>query len=391
MKSGIVATSSSSEKHVARRVLVVDDSAFMRKLISDVVADGGEFEVVGTARDGEDALRKVRALDPDIVTLDVEMPGFDGLEALRRIMYEFPRPVVMLSAGGADHGAAATLRALELGAVDFVRKPSGPISLDLGRVRDHLFDALRAAASAQQSVAYTPGRVAPIEPTVLPTTTVSATRTAVQPGRAKASTRPRHVTTPRRVVCIASSTGGPAALTHIIPHLTLRSDTAVVVVQHLPGTFTTSLAHRLDHLARMPVVEVQHGMSLHGGHVYIAQGGRHLVLVEDASSMQFELSDGAPIWGVRPAADPLFASAARLFGAACVGVVLTGMGRDGAEGLRLVRGSGGIGIVQDRESSIVPGMPVAARDHAGADHVTPLADVAATIETVLTKLSERVA
>ena len=135
-----------SNESAPRRVLVVDDSAFMRRMISDVVGSSGEFVVIGTARDGEDALRKVHALNPDIVTLDIQMPGLDGLDALGYIMSELPRPVVMLSAGGADGGAEATLRALELGAVDFVRKPSGPISLDLGRVREDLLDALRAAS-----------------------------------------------------------------------------------------------------------------------------------------------------------------------------------------------------------------------------------------------------
>lgn len=376
----------SIDKRSPRRVLVVDDSAFMRRLISDVVSEDGEFEVVGTARDGEDAMRKVRSLDPDIVTLDVQMPGVDGLEALRQIMHELPRPVVMLSAGGSDHGAAATLRALELGAVDFVRKPSGPISLDLGRVREDLIDALRAAASAQYVVI--PHVVIPPASRVAPSSDTAGARDklGIVTGRLRAATTTRAAagtgSPPSRVVCIASSTGGPAALTRIVPLLPALSDTAIIVVQHLPGTFTASLAQRLDNAARMPVLEVQHEMRLLGGHVYIAQGGRH-VSVESKPFPHFVLSDGPTLWGVRPAADPLFASIARLFGSRSIGVVLTGMGRDGAEGLRLVRAAGGVGIVQDRESSVVPGMPVAARDIAGADFVVALDDIARTLEQVL--------
>jgi two-component system chemotaxis response regulator CheB len=365
---------------MARRVLVVDDSAFMRRLISDVIA-GNEFEVVGTARDGEDALRKLRILNPDIVTLDVEMPGIDGIEALRRIMTDHPRPVVMLS-GGSDEGAAATLRALELGAIDFVRKPSGPISLDLEHVREQLFSALRAAATAQQAnrvvKVRTPAFRAP--EAVLPTVRKSHTgsfRTPQLPA-----------TAPRHVVCIASSTGGPAALTHIVPALARQDDTAFIVVQHLPQTFTASLAQRLDQYSAMPVVEVQHGMQLCAGRVYIAQGGSHLT-VEHRESLEFVLNDGAPVWGVRPAADPLFESVVRAFGRRTVGVVLTGMGRDGAQGLKSIREAGGVGIVQDRTSSVIPGMPVAALEHAGSDYIAALDDVAVVIAQALARIAER--
>ena len=353
----------------------------MRRLISDVVGADPTFEVVGTARDGEDALRKVRALDPDIVTLDVVMPGMDGLEALRVIMNEYPRPVVMLSAGGPD-GAAATLRALELGAVDFVRKPSGPISLDLGRVREHLFDALHAASSAQPSSSVAARVAAAPLPIVEPRASSTTRKRSVARGVAS-------IVPPRWVVCIASSTGGPAALTRIVPALQMHEGVAYIVVQHLPETFTRSLAHRLDQLSRIPVVEVQDTMALSGGHIYIAQGGRH-VKVADKPRLHFVLDDGAPIWGVRPAADPLFESVAGLFGASVMGVVLTGMGRDGAEGLKVIRDHGGIGIVQDRESSVVPGMPVAAREHAGCEHVVSLDLVAATVEHALEQLKGEV-
>lgn len=354
---------SDSERSALRRVLVVDDSAFMRRMVSEVVASSGEFTVVGTARDGEDALRKVHALDPDIVTLDVEMPGLDGLDALGYIMSEVPRPVVMLSAGGAGGGVEATLRALELGAVDFVRKPSGPISLDLGRVRDELLEALRAASC----------------------TNLRGVHVMARSQRHVARTRkpPAEITGSRvqRVVCIAASTGGPAALTQVIPRLARDLDAAVLVVQHMPKGFTASLAQRLDSISALTVSEAVHGAVVQHGHVYIAPGGQHMCVAKSAADgeVRIQLNEEPTMWGVRPAADPLFISASQVFGVDVIGVVLTGMGRDGAEGLRVLRQGGALGIVQDRGSAIIAGMPMAALQHAGAEFVVPLPDVAQTI------------
>lgn len=352
-----------------RRVLVVDDSAFMRRMISEVVASSGEFTVVGTARDGEDALRQVHALNPDIVTLDVQMPGLDGLDALGYIMSEVPRPVVMLSAGGADGGAEATLRALELGAVDFVRKPSGPISLDLGRVREELLDALRAASCTNLRGVNVLARMQ---------------RSAAAANASVFSDANAGV---QRIVCIASSTGGPAALTQVIPKLPRDLNAAVLVVQHMPKGFTASLAQRLHSLGPLVVSEAVHGQTLQNGHVYIAPGGLHMRVQQFGDSTRVLLNDDPTEWGVRPAADPLFKTVASTFGAAAIGVVLTGMGRDGAEGLRVLRNAGALGIVQDKESAVIAGMPVAALNHAGADYVVPLGTVAHTISAAVSALA----
>lgn len=352
-----------------RRVLVVDDSAFMRRMVSEVVSFSGEFEVIGTARDGDDALRQIHALNPDIVTLDIEMPGLDGLDALGYIMSELPRPVVMLSAGGADGGVEATLRALELGAVDFVRKPSGPISLDFDRVREELLDALRAAAC-----------------TNLRGVSVLA-RTRANVAAYTASTRTMQLSDAQHVVCIAASTGGPAALTQIIPRLARELNAAVLIVQHMPKGFTNSLAKRLHSLGPLSVAEASDGQPIRSGHAYVAPGGLHMRVRECAEGLRLALSDDPTEWGVRPAADPLFSTAARLYGPSAVGVVLTGMGRDGAEGLRLMRRAGALGIVQDADSAIIPAMPVAALKHAGADYVVPLAAIAHTISAAVARLS----
>ncbi|MGV3709797.1 MAG: protein-glutamate methylesterase/protein-glutamine glutaminase [Gemmatimonas sp.] len=354
-----------------RRVLVVDDSAFMRRMVSDVVMSSGEFTVIGTARDGEDALHKVHTLNPDIVTLDVQMPGLDGLDALGYIMSEVPRPVVMLSAGGSDGGAEATLRALELGAVDFVRKPSGPISLDLGRVREELLDALRAASC-----------------TNLRGVNVLA-RAARAVSRSAASIVSLVADHPQRVVCIATSTGGPAALTQVVPKLPRDLDAAVLIVQHMPRGFTASLAQRLNLQSALPVSEAVHSELIRNGHVYVAPGGYHMRVEAGADGPRLMMNEEAPEWGVRPAADQLFSSAAMVFGAAAVGVVLTGMGRDGAEGLRQMRAAGAIGIVQDRESAVIAGMPVAALNHAGADHVVALVAVANAISAAVVTVADR--
>ena len=343
-------------------VLVVDDSAFMRKVISEIIDASEEFEVVGTARNGHDALKQIHALDPSIVTLDIEMPELDGLQTLGYIMSETPRPVVMLSAGETGDGAEAlTIRALELGAVDFIRKPSGPISLDLATVRGQLLDALRAAAEVNLHGVSMLAR--------------PQLRGASRPSGAGGAAS--------RVVVIAASTGGPRALADVIPGLARNLDAAVLIVQHMPSGFTRSLAARLDVLSSLPVKEAEQGMRIEHGRVYLAPGGKHMKVVLIDSIPTLSLDDSPPIWGVRPSADPLFRSASEVFGTDVIGVVLTGMGRDGAAGLKAIRDAGGRGIVQNKETSIVYGMPQAALSAAGADRVSPLQDVAAAISELL--------
>lgn len=337
-------------------VLVVDDSSFMRRTIREILGGTAEFVVAGTARNGREALLQLRALDPDIVTLDVEMPQMDGLETLERIMSEAPRAVVMLSGATTARGQDLTLRALELGAVDFVRKPSGPISLDLPTVATRLVDALRAASHANLHVlaARVPRHASEGDAPSPP----SLSRAALAG--------------PSRVIGIAASTGGPRALACLVPNLPRDLDAAVLIAQHMPSGFTRSLAQRLNALGALPVAEAVHGESLGAGRVYLAPGGRHMRVVGSAAAARIELGDDAAVWGVRPAADPLFDSIARLFGSACVGVVLTGMGRDGSSGLRAIRQAGGKAVVQDRASSTIYGMPHAALQHAGADRVASL-------------------
>lgn len=347
-----------------RTVLVVDDSAFMRRVIADMVDSAApEFRVVGTARDGADALRQIHTLEPDIVTLDIEMPVLDGIAALERIMATAPRPIVMLSAAGGGDTADLTIKALELGAVDFVRKPSGPVSLDLNTVRERLLSALRAAAMVN------PRSVALLSSS---TGTVGAPPDGDGVGA-------------DWVVVIAASTGGPRALAEIIPGIPRDLGAAVLVVQHMPGGFTRSLAHCLDLTSALRVREATSDEMIVRDRVYVAPGGYHMRVTREAGRAAIALDSGAPIWGVRPAADPLFRSAAEVFGRRSVGVVLTGMGRDGAQGLRAIRDAGGQAVVQDQMTLIVFGMPQAALSVAGADRVVPLPEVATAISDLVAR------
>ena len=339
-------------------VLVVDDSAFMRKLIAEIVEASGEYRVVGTAADGIEALERIRSLGPDIVTLDIEMPRLDGLQALEQIMKEMPRPVVMLSAAGSERGNEMTLRALERGAIEFVRKPSGPISIDLLAVRKELAAALNAARAVNMA---------------------GVRKMQSSAGRAPAdSTSTKSVGSARRVVAIASS-------------MVARGRS--LNYSQFAGRPRRGCSHRPAHAARIhphtvasprrdeppSVSEAEDGEPIKDNHVYLAPGGFHMRAGGEVVSATIRLDTTATVWGVRPAADPLFASVAALFGPAAIGVILTGMGRDGAEGLRQIRDAGGTAVIQDRDSSIIYGMPQAALTLAGADRVAAAQDMAAVI------------
>src|SRR5918999_1237617 len=345
-------------------VLVVDDSAFMRKLVSEMVDGSGEFRVIGTARNGLEALKKIHSLDPDLVTLDIEMPELDGIGALGYIMSETPRPVVMLSGAAAESGRDPAIQALELGAVEFVKKPGGPISLDLDRVRDRLLDALRA--SRQVNLRGMP---------------MLARRSD---GKAVPHALPRGGSWATRAVAIAASTGGPRALAELVPALRADLDAAVLIVQHMPAGFTKSLAERLDLHFPLAVAEAQDGERVVHNRVYLAPGGQHMRVRLQGGVPVIALDTTPPVWGVRPSADLLFRSVADVFGAASIGVVLTGMGRDGAEGLRAIHEAGGLGVAQDRATSIIYGMPHAALLAGGVDQVLPLQAIAGAVTDLLT-------
>lgn len=363
-----------------RGVLVVDDSALVRAVVRDLIDAIEGFEVIGTASDGMEALSAVRALAPDIVTLDVHMPALDGLGVLERIMRDSPRPVVMLSGAESDGSVDLTLRALELGAVDFVRKGAAGAA-GQGAMAIRLRAALLAAAATNLGAVSRPTprlQHAVSDPLVaVPDLVARGAAPAERPGGATA----------RAAVAVAASTGGPRALAEVFAAMPADLDAAVLVVQHMPRGFTAGLARRLTQLSPLPVKEAVAGEAVATGQAYVAPGGRHMRVEAGGDGVRIALDDGAPVWGVKPAADPMFLSVARVYGEACAGVVLTGMGRDGALGLSAIREAGGGAIVQDEATSAVYGMPREALALAGADRVAaPSAIGAAVAELLLARV-----
>jgi two-component system, chemotaxis family, protein-glutamate methylesterase/glutaminase len=356
--------SSTSERG---RVLVVDDSAFFRRMLTDVVEGSGEFCVVATARDGMDALRKVRALAPDLVLMDLEMPELDGLGAIGYIMAESPRPIVVVSAH-AGPGASTAIRALELGAVDLVAKEEERGSAATARFAERLMSVLRTARAAEIKRV---GRGAERGPELHSAPPAASTAAATF------------------CVAIAASTGGPRALSELVPLLPTGLDAGVVVVQHMPPKFTRSLAERLAGRSRYRVVEAEEGMPLLADTAYVAPGDYHMRITGGPGPACVVLDQGPTVWGVRPAADPLFSSVAARFGARAIGVVLTGIGRDGAQGVRQIHDAGGIGLAQDRDSATIYGMPGAALQAGGITSVLPISQMAARIAADLTQLRSR--
>lgn len=355
-------------------VLVVDDSAFMRKMVSEMVASEPTLRLAGWARDGEDALEQIERLQPRVVTLDIEMPGLDGfavLEALaKRPAASAPVSVVMLSSL-TQQGAEATLRCLEMGAVDFVAKPSGAISLDVESVRDDLLAKIKAASHSRSVAALaargTDRRAATSQPV------------AGQPEPGPPRRGLGAANSARGVIVIGASTGGPRALQELVAGLVPeRVGLPIVIVQHMPPRFTASLAEHIARVAKpgLGIVEAKPGYRLEVGRALLAPGGKHLVFSSEGVA---RLSDEPPIHGVRPAVDVTMMSLAAIYKSETYGVLLTGMGRDGARAMKLIRDLGGHTLAEDESSCVVYGMPKAAVELGGVERVVPLHDMAGAI------------
>lgn len=346
------------------RLLVVDDSVFMRKLLSDLFAGEADFTVIDTARNGKEAVDKVKKLKPDLVTMDVEMPIMDGLKALELVMKECPTPVVMISSL-TQAGAVATLQALELGAVDFIAKTAGPISSVSG-IKNEILNKCRAAARAN----------------VLQLTKARATSTV--------SLLQKTHSTPmglqdERIVAIGTSTGGPRALQEVITKLPGNIPCGVLVVQHMPPGFTKSLADRLNSLSSVTVKEAEHNDVIRPGLVLIAPGDYHMLIEREGGKAVVKLNQNPPIGGHRPAVDPMMESVARVFGSKTIGVILTGMGHDGAKGIQAIKHQNGQTIAEDQSTAVVYGMPKSAIEMGVVDKTAPITGIAAEILRALSK------
>lgn len=322
------------------RVLIVDDSAVVRQLLSTLLSADPEIEVVGTAPDPHVARERIKALNPDVVTLDVEMPHMDGVTFLRKIMTLRPTPVVMISTL-TQAGAETTLEALEIGAVDFIAKPVTDLAHAMTGLASELQNKVKAAARARIGVRRLPAT--PAAPRVH---------------------RPRPQGSSGKIVFIGASTGGVEALKVVL--MGLPPDCPpTLITQHMPPRFTAAFAERLNRECAMTILEAVHDQVIEPGHVYIAPGSHHLEIHRSGGRNVCRLSDGPPVSGHRPSVDVLFRSAARTTGKSAVGVILTGMGKDGAEGMLEMRQAGAITLGQNEETSLVYGMPRVAFERGG--------------------------
>jgi two-component system, chemotaxis family, protein-glutamate methylesterase/glutaminase len=333
------------------RVLIVDDSALMRQLISTMLSADPEIEVVGTAPDPHVARERIKSLHPDVVTLDIEMPRMDGLTFLRKIMALRPMPVVMISTL-TRAGAEVTLEALEIGAVDFIAKPVHDVASAMGELAEELQSKVKAAA--RSSVRVRQSHPSPARP------------------------RPLLNRATGRIVLIGASTGGVEALKEVLMRLPADCP-PILVTQHMPATFTPAFARRLDNECPMTVSEATNNARVEAGHAYIAPGGYHLELVRSGSHLACSVHDGPAVSGHRPSADVLFRSAARIAGTTSIGVILTGMGKDGADGLLELRQAGAMTLGQDEASSLIYGMPRVAFERGAVIRQLPLSEMADAI------------
>jgi two-component system, chemotaxis family, protein-glutamate methylesterase/glutaminase len=332
------------------RVLVVDDSALMRKLIPTILQRDPSIEVVGTAMDGAFALKKIEEIHPDVVTLDLEMPRMDGIEALRLIMRRAPMPVIVFSTHSKE-GAYTTFKALALGAIDFVAKPRDAAAGHLDAIAAQLIEKIKIAKRASGK----------------------KLRTAIEPEPTpvrKKTARP--ALPPNRIVAIGISTGGPIALQYVLSQIPADFPASIVVVQHMPEGFTEMFAKRLDECCALEVDEAKSGDLLVAGRVLICPGNRHIMVRRMPRGDMVVLSDGPPVNGHRPSADVLFHSVAQEFALTAVGVIMTGMGEDGAEGLGAIKSAGGVTIAQSEDTCVVSGMPRAAILKGYAKNIVPL-------------------
>jgi len=364
-------------KHLVKkkiRVLIADDSALMRKLIKNVLSKDPQIEVVGFARDGLEAIKRVIEFAPDVLVLDIEMPKMNGLEVLKRITRLKPTPTIIFSALTKED-TQLTIQALNLGAIDVVSKPGGPISLDISEVAEELIKKVKLAASI--------GIVGIKKLRSISKPILQAKVTKYKKPR-PTKLELKISESPIIAVAIASSTGGPSALATVLSKFSSDIPAVILIVQHMPPYFTKRLAEHLNSISNIEVKEAANNDVLKNGTAYIAPGNYHMIVKKEFNdSIKVEIFNGPKINNVRPSADPLFESVAKVFGRNSIAVVLTGIGNDGAEGVKSIKSVGGYVIAQDEETSVVFGMPKAAIETGCVDTVLPLHKIGEEVEKIV--------
>jgi len=354
------------------RVLIADDSAFMRKVLHSILLAEPGFEVVGEARDGREAVAQCEALKPDVISMDINMPHMDGLQATEQIMSSNPRPILVVSSETRE-GAEITLKALELGAIDFVAKPSSGVDLDMSSVRDELVRKLRVAAKVR--VVRTASKTKLGQEIAFSTPRTEPGMKAEPKSEARANGARSHSKFP--LVVIAASTGGPATLMKLAPTLPREFPGAMIIVQHMPGSFTAQFSQQMSESSSIRVKEAEAGEIIAAGTVYVCPGSHHMRV---SPTGRVTLDDGPRILGYRPCADVTLESAAEYAGPMCIGVILTGMGNDGTRGAQAVKNAGGYVVAQDEATSVIFGMNAEAIKAGHVDQVLPIENIFAAIE-----------
>lgn len=347
------------------KVLIVDDSAFMRKSLSLLLADDEDIEVIGTARNGLEGFNLAREKKPDLITLDIEMPVMDGITALEKIMKECPTPVLMVSSLTTE-GAESTIKAMELGAVDFIPKGMSYVNIGIVNIKEDLIKKIKSIVR-QRIMQDRMNRI----------------RKPASAASHSTSTAASHLNTKGfKAIALGISTGGPLSLQKVIPQLNPSMHIPMFIVQHMPPKFTKSLAERLNSLSQVTVKEAEDGEIVKNGFVYIAQGGKHMTIEKDSSNVKIKISDLPADTLYKPCVDVMINSVINVYGSKTLGVIMTGMGKDGLLAIQRLKSIGGSSLAQDELSCVVYGMPKAIVDHGAADAVLPLDKIAGELNRI---------